>query len=235
MYDNIVSNTRYGHNQIERSGFMSKTKHIQSLGEEIANSVSHGVGALLSMAGTVVAIVMACMYSTPIGIVSASLYGASLIILYLFSTLYHSLTHVGAKKVFRIFDHCSIFILILGSYIPMCLVLIGGAIGWTLFGINAFCTVLGIVFNSINLERWNKPSLVLYLVMGWSVIIGIRSVIAAVDMTGMILLVGGGLAYTLGIIFFRARHKYMHFIWHIFVLAGSVFHYFFMLFYCFMR
>lgn len=214
---------------------MSKIKRPQTIGEEIANAVSHGVGALLSMAGTVIAIVMACIYSTAIGVVSASLYGASLIILYLFSTLYHSLTHKGAKKVFRIFDHCSIFILILGSYIPMCLVLIGGALGWTLFGINAFCTVLGIVFNSINLERWNKPSLVLYLIMGWSVVIGIRPVVAAIDLSGLVFLVSGGLAYTLGIIFYKAKPKYMHFIWHIFVLAGSVLHYFFMLFNCFMR
>ena len=213
---------------------MSKIKRPQTLGEEIANSVSHGVGALLSVAGTVIVIVMACIHTSAMGIVSASLYGASLIILYLFSTLYHSITHVEAKRVFRIFDHCSIFILILGSYIPMCLVLIGGAIGWTLFGINAFCTVLGIVFNSINLERWNKPSLVLYLIMGWSVIIGIRSVVAAVDGAGLAFLVSGGLAYTLGIIFYKAKPKYMHFVWHLFVLAGSVLHYFFMLFYCFM-
>ena len=214
---------------------MSKIKRVQSLGEEIANAVSHGVGALLSIAGTVIAIVMACIHTSAIGIVSASLYGASLVILYLFSTLYHSLTHIKAKHVFRIFDHCSIFILILGSYIPMCLVLIGGGLGWTLFGINTFCTVLGVVFNSINLERWNKPSLVLYLIMGWSIIIGIKPVVAAIDGRGLVFLVGGGLAYTLGIIFYKAKPKYMHFIWHIFVLAGSVLHYFFMLFYCFMR
>lgn len=213
---------------------MSKIKRVQTLGEEIANAISHGVGALLSIAGTVIAIVMACIHTSTIGVVSASLYGASLIILYLFSTLYHSLTHVGAKRVFRIFDHCSIFILILGSYIPMCLVLIGGGLGWTLFGINTFCTVLGVVFNSINLERWNRPSLVLYLIMGWSIIIGIKPVVAAIDARGLVLLVGGGLAYTLGIIFYKAKPRYMHFIWHIFVLAGSVLHYFFMLFYCFM-
>ena len=221
-------------NNSERSDFMSNTKHIQTLGEEIANAISHGVGALLSIAGTVIAIVMACFNCTAIGIVSAALYGASLITLYLFSTLYHSLTHKGAKRVFRVFDHCSIFVLILGSYIPMCLVLIGGALGWTLFGINAFCTVLGLVFNSINLERWNKPSLILYLIMGWSVVIGMRSVVAAVDKSGLVFLITGGLAYTLGIIFYKAKPKYMHFIWHLFVLAGSVLHYFFMLFNCFM-
>ncbi len=138
----------------------SKAKRKQTLGEEIANAISHGVGALLAIAGTVVAIVTAAINSTAIGVVSACLYGASLILLYLFSTLYHSLTHVGAKRVFRIFDHCSIFVLILGSYIPICLTLIGGALGWVLFGVNAFCTVLGVVFNSINLDRWSKASVV---------------------------------------------------------------------------
>ncbi|MBQ7900722.1 MAG: hemolysin III family protein, partial [Clostridia bacterium] len=114
-----------------------KVLRSQSLGEEIANAVSHGVGALLAIAGAVVAIVMAAIHSTAIGVVSAALYGSSLILLYSFSTLYHSLTNKSAKKVFRIFDHCAIFILILGSYIPICLTMIGGALGWTLFGINA--------------------------------------------------------------------------------------------------
>lgn len=213
---------------------MSVTKRMQTIGEEIANAVSHGVGELLAIAGAVVAIVMAAIHGTAITVVSASLYGASMILLYLFSTLYHSLTNRSAKRVFRVFDHCSIFILIMGSYIPICLVLIGGALGLTLFGINAFCTVLGIVFNSINLERWSKPSVVLYVIMGWSVLIGAKSVISAVDAAGIALLVGGGVAYTAGIIFYKARKKYMHFVWHIFVLAGTVLHYFFMLFYCFM-
>ena len=213
---------------------MSVTKRMQTIGEEIANAVSHGVGELLAIAGAVVAIVMAAIHGTAITVVSASLYGASMILLYLFSTLYHSLTNRSVKRVFRVFDHCSIFILIMGSYIPICLVLIGGALGWTLFGINAFCTVLGIVFNSINLERWSKPSVVLYVIMGWSVLIGAKSVISAVDAAGIALLVGGGVAYTAGIIFYKARRKYMHFVWHIFVLAGTVLHYFFMLFYCFM-
>ena len=213
---------------------MSVTKRMQTIGEEIANAVSHGVGELLAIAGAVVAIAMAAIHGTAITVVSASLYGASMILLYLFSTLYHSLTNRSAKRVFRVFDHCSIFILIMGSYIPICLVLIGGALGWTLFGINAFCTVLGIVFNSINLERWSKPSVVLYVIMGWSVLIGAKSVISAVDAAGIALLVGGGAAYTAGIIFYKARRKYMHFVWHIFVLAGTVLHYFFMLFYCFM-
>jgi len=114
----------------------------QSIGEEIANAISHGVGTLLAVAATVVLIVRACLYSTPIGIVSACLYGATMILLYCFSTLYHSLTNRKAKKVFQIFDHCSIFLLILGTYIPVSLAMVGGAIGWVLFGIIAGLTVI---------------------------------------------------------------------------------------------
>ena len=212
-----------------------KVLRDQTLGEEIANSVSHGVGTLLSIAGAVVAIVMAAIHNTAIGVVSACLYGASLIMLYSFSTLYHSLTNKSAKRVFRVFDHCAIFILILGSYIPICLTMIGGALGWTLFGINAACTVLGVVFISINLERWKKLSMALYLVMGWSILFSIKPFLAVVDWSGLPFLVGGGVAYTAGVIFYKARPKYMHFIWHIFVIAGSVLQYFFMLFYVFMK
>lgn len=213
---------------------MERGKKIQTLGEEISNAVSHGVGALLAIAGTAVIIVRAAINGGgAISVVAASLYGASLIILYTFSTLYHSLTNEKAKYVFRVFDHCSIFILILGSYIPISLCLIGGAKGWVLFGINAFAAVLGIVFNSINLMRWKKVSMVLYIIMGWSVVMSFGKIISDVPVKGIILLVVGGLCYTAGIIFYRDnKHKYAHFIWHLFVLAGSILHYFFVLFYC---
>lgn len=207
----------------------------QTIGEEIANSISHGVGTLLSVAGAVVAIVMAALHSSAIGVVSACLYGASLILLYSFSTLYHSITNRTIKRVFRVFDHCAIFLLILGSYIPICLTLIGGVIGWVLFGVNATCTIVGVVFLSIDLERWKKLSMVLYLVMGWSIVASIKPFLAAADPAGLPLIVGGGIAYTAGVIFYKAKPKYMHFVWHIFVMAGSVLQYFFMLFYVFMK
>lgn len=211
-----------------------KTIRIQSLGEEIANAVSHGVGSLLSIAACVIVIVKAAFHSTAIGVVSSCIYGASLILLYTFSSLYHSLTNVKAKSVFRIFDHCSIFLLILGTYTPICLWMLKGALGWTLFGVNAFCTVLGIVLNSINLKKFQKLSMILYILMGWSVIMSIKQVIAIVPFSGMMFLVAGGLLYTFGIIFYKMKNvKYMHFIWHLFVLGGSIVHYFFILFYCF--
>lgn len=210
----------------------NEPKRPQSMGEEIANAITHGVGTLLSIAGAVVAIVYAAKFGDAYSVVSACLYGSGLILLYLFSTLYHSLTNKKAKKVFRIFDHCSIFLLILCSYIPICLSLLRGATGWVLFGINAFCTVLGIVLNSINLERFKKLSMVLYIIMGWSAVFVCIPIFERVPLPGIVLLGAGGLAYTLGVIFYKLpKYKYMHSIWHMFVLAGSVLQYFFMLFY----
>lgn len=199
----------------------------QTIGEEIANSISHGLGTGLSIAGMVILIVIACKNAMgAIAVVSAALFGAGLILLYTFSSLYHALTNAKAKKVFRIFDHCSIFILILSTYIPILLVIVGGALGWTMFGISAFCTVLGVVLNSINLERWDKLSQVLYIVMGWSALMIIMPLIRALSVSELVFLFTGGATYTLGIIFYRNKKlKYMHFVWHIFVLAGSVLHY----------
>ncbi len=215
----------------EKNSEIKKGSHIvQTLGEEIANAVSHGVGALLAIAGSVVLIVFASLRSDAIGTVSACLYGASLILLYTFSSLYHSLTNVTAKKVFRIFDHCTIFLLILGSYIPVCLTMIRGAVGWVIFGVNTFCTVLGIVFNAINLNKWKKASMVLYLIMGWMIIFSLKPLLNVITIPEFLLELAGGLCYTLGIIFYKNKNlKYMHFIWHLFVLAGSILQYFFVL------
>lgn len=207
-------------------------KRPQSIGEEIANAVSHGVGTFLSIAAMIVLIVQAVINDLgAIAVVSAALYGAGLILLYTNSSLYHSITNKKAKRVFRIFDHCSIFILILSSYIPISLVVLGGALGWVVFGICTFCAVLGIVLNSINLERWKKLSMILYIAMGWLVVMVIKPVFAALDFTEGLLLVLGGISYTFGILFYKNRKKYMHFIWHIFVLAGSVLQYFAILHY----
>ena len=206
-------------------------KRVQSMGEEITNAITHGVGVLLSISGTVIAIVYAALYGDARSVVSASLYGSGLILLYIFSTLYHSLTNKKAKYVFQVFDHCSIFLLILCSYIPISLSLLRGALGWVLFGINAFCTVIGIVFNAINMKRWHKLSLILYLVMGWSAVF-CYPIFSLISRGGMLLLFGGGALYTIGFIFYKLpQYRYMHSIWHMFVLGGSVLHYFFILFY----
>lgn len=208
-----------------------KKFNAQTFGEELSNAISHGVGAALAIAAATVLIVRACFTSSAIGIVSASVYGASLILLYLSSCMYHSLTNYTAKKVFQVVDHCMIFILILGTYTPICLQWIGGAMGWALFGVNAFCTVVGIVLNSIDLARWHKLSLVLYVLMGWSVLMSVKSILT-IAWPGLVLLVGGGLLYTLGIGFYRAsKGRYLHFVWHLFVLGGSILHFFCIYFY----
>lgn len=210
-----------------------KNFNNQTVREEIANAITHGIGTLLAIAGTAVLIVRAAMIGRPIGVVSAALYGASMILLYLFSTLYHSLTPYKAKRVFQVFDHCSIFLLILGTYIPICLNLIGGWMGWTMFGVITACAITGIVLNAVNLHRWHKLSLVLYVVMGWISLLSVKWLFAAAPLAGLLIfLVGGGVLYTVGIKFYRDEsHKFAHTLWHLFVLAGTVMHYFFILLY----
>ncbi len=212
---------------------MASVKNVskQTVGEEIANAVSHGVGAGLSVAGLVLLVIKACFNSSAIGIVSAAIYGSSLVILYLFSCLYHSLAKTRAYGVFRVFDHCSIFILILGTYTPITLWGIGGVRGWVIFSIILAAAVLGIVFNSIDLKRWTKASVVLYVIMGWLIVFSFSSLFIF-GKKAILLLVLGGVSYTLGIIFYAiSKVKFFHFIWHIFVLAGSLLHFFFVYFY----
>ncbi len=204
----------------------------QSRKEELANAILHGLGVLLAIAGTAVLIVNACKNHDPMGIVSASIYGFSMIFLYLMSTLYHSFVNIRVKTVFQKFDHCSVFFLIVGSYAPICLSLLGGWLGWTLFSINLFCAVVGITANVIDIKRWHKLSLLLYLLMGWSVVFAIKPLLHLISLKAFALLLIGGLFYSFGVIFYNAkRPRFMHAIWHLFVLCGSAFLYFFFLFY----
>lgn len=203
-----------------------KTKRY-SLGEEIFNSVTHGVGSLLSIAGTAVLIVLAALYSDAWGVVSSAVYGASLIILYTMSTLYHAITNLRAKAFFRIMDHNTIFFLIAGTYTPITLVALRGTLGWVLFGVVWGAAAIGIVLNSIDLERFRKPSVVCYIAMGWVIIFAVKPMIDGVAPLALWFLLTGGLFYTVGIIFYAIKSKkYFHSVWHIFTVAGSVFHYF---------
>lgn len=205
---------------------MAKIKKY-TLGEEIFNSVSHGVGAGLSVAGTVVLIVSAVIHTNAWGIVSACIYGATLIILYTMSTLYHSLTNAKAKAFFRIMDHNTIFLLIAGTYTPITLYFLGGVTGWVLFAIVWGAAVIGIIINSINLEKARIPSIFCYVAMGWVIIFAIKPLIAAMPTVSLVFLIIGGVFYTLGIIFYAIKKvKYFHSVWHLFTVAGSVFHYF---------
>ena len=190
---------------------MSKSVEIQSqdltkrytLGEEIFNSVSHGAGGLL--------------YSNAWGVVSSAIFGASLIILYTMSTLYHAITNPKAKKFFRIMDHNTIFFLIAGTYTPITLVPLRGAFGWVLFGIVWGAAILGIVLNSIDLEKFRKPSVVCYIAMGWVVIIAVKPMIEKVYPLSLWFILIGGLFYTVGVIFYvKKSKKYFHSIWHLF-------------------
>ncbi len=199
----------------------------QKLGEEILNAISHGVGALLAVAGLVLLVVRAAKYGGAINVVSVAIFGASMIVLYLVSCLYHALAESKGKRVFQVLDHCSIFFLILGTYIPLCLVNIGGVLGWTVFGVNAACAVVGIVLNAVNMKRWKKLSMVLYVVMGWMCLIALPSIYRSLPTMGFVFLVLGGVCYTVGILFYRQKEKlYRHGVWHFFVLAGTVFQFF---------
>ena len=197
-----------------------------TLGEEIFNSVSHGVGALLAIAGTVVLIVMTALYSDPWGVVSSAVYGGALIILYTMSTLYHAITNEKAKRVMRVMDHVTIFLLIAGTYTPITLVTLRGTLGWVLFGFIWGAAALGIVLNAIDLERFRKISVVCYIIMGWAIIAAIVPLINSLPTISLVFLLIGGVLYSVGVIFYAIKKiKYFHSIWHLFTIGGSVFHY----------
>lgn len=199
-----------------------------TLGEELISSISHGVGALLSIAALVLCIVFSAIDHNPLAVVASCIYGSSLVILYLMSCLYHALKPNKAKKVFRVFDHCSIFLLIAGSYTPFLLITIGGAKGIIMMVIMWLAAIIGIILNSINLEKFDKLSFVLYLVMGWMVVFSFKQLLTNLPTTGFVLLLIGGIIYTVGAVIYAIGDKvrYMHSIWHFFVLGGSIFQFF---------
>ena len=195
--------------------------------EEIANAITHGIGACLAIAALVVLVVFAALDGTVWHVVSFSIFGATLVLLYFASTLYHSLTNVRAKNVFHKFDHISIYLLIAGTYTPFCLTALRGWIGWTVFGIVWTCAILGAVIKSISVGKKVKLSTILYVMMGWVILIAIVPLYKAMSFNGFVLLMAGGLSYTAGTIFFIRDHvKYNHSVWHIFVIGGSLLHFF---------
>lgn len=201
-------------------------------GEEIANSITHGIGILLAIGGLGVLTAFASLYGTAWHIVGCSIFGAALILLYAASTLYHAIQHPPAKSILRILDHSAILVLIAGTYTPITLVNLRGPWGWTLFGIVWGLAVVGIVIEATPLRRFRAALIVLYLIMGWAVIAAVKPMLESVGSGGMKLLLAGGLAYTGGIVFYVWRRlPYNHAIWHLFVLAGSILHFFAILFY----
>ncbi len=202
-----------------------------SLGEEIFSGVSHCVGALLSIAATVLLIVFSALKGNTMGVIGSSIYGGTMIVLYTMSTLYHALTNQTAKKVFRIFDHCSIFLLIAGTYTPYCLCTLWGRGGLGILIAIWSCAILGIVFNAIALEKVKTVSLVFYVVMGLAILFRLPTLIQLLSIGGVVWMSIAGGVYILGIIFYLWKIKYMHSIWHLFVLAGSICFFFSILFY----
>ncbi len=203
-----------------------------SRNEELANSLTHGLGIVLSIAGLAVLIIFAGIFGTPWHIVSCSIYGTTLIILYTSSTLYHSVQEPRKKQICRILDHSAIFILIAGTYTPFTLVNLRGPWGWSLFGLIWGLAILGIVVSALSRCRNRVISLILYVGMGWVIVVAAKPLLDSVQTGGLIFLLTGGLFYTSGLAFYGwKRLKYHHAMWHIMVLLGSVFHFFAVLFY----
>ena len=205
---------------------------VPSLGEEIANSVSHGVGVVAALAASPFLVVGAARRGGAFAIVGASVFAASMVVLYLASTLYHALPRNRAKRVFRVIDHSAIFLLIAGTYTPFAFGALRGSLGWTLFGVIWALAALGITLKSVAGIRYPCLSTTLYLAMGWMALIAIRPLWIHVPVAGWLWLIAGGLAYTAGIAFYAAeRLRYGHFVWHLFVLLGTACHFFAVLWY----
>lgn len=198
-----------------------------SVGEEIFNSITHGIGTLLSIAALVLLVVFAAIKGDVWHVVSFSIFGSTLVLLYLSSTLYHSFTKTKIKNIFVRFDHAAIFLLIAGTYTPFLLTALRGAFGWTLFGIIWTVAIAGVVIRSIYLTRFRKLMVGLYLAMGWMFIVAIGPMMKNLPGISLAFLLIGGLCYSVGVIFYAWRNlKYGHGIWHLFVLAGSIMHFF---------
>lgn len=203
-----------------------------SLKEEVFNAISHGIGALMSISALVLLVVFSAIKGDAWHIVSTAIYGTTLIILYFSSTLYHAIQKKKAKSVFEIFDHASIYLLIAGTYTPFALVTLRGAVGWTIFGVIWALAVFGVLFKIFFIKKFNFLATIIYILMGWLIVFAFGPLMKNLNGNGLALLVWGGIAYTAGTFFYLYRKfKYHHLIWHFFVLAGSILHFFCIFFY----
>lgn len=199
-----------------------------SKGEEIFNMTSHIVGAALGIVATVLCVVFATIHTNAYGVVSGAIYGVTMILLYTMSSIYHGLKpELFSKKVFQVLDHCSIFLLIAGSYTPFALCTFreyNTALGWTIFGVIWAMAILGIILNSIDIKKYKIFSMICYLGMGWCVIFTAKLLPKLLGMTGVVLLVAGGIAYSVGAILYGIgkKRKWMHSVFHLFILLGSI-------------
>jgi len=212
--------------EVETTG-TGKFRRPQTRGEELANTISHGLGLLAALVAVPVLIVHSVREGDAAYIVAACLFGASLMALYLMSTLYHALPESKAKRVFRVLDHCAVFLLIAGTYTPFALGALRGSWGWSLFGIVWGLAVFGILTKAFFSARGGFLSTALYVAMGWLIIVAMKPMLEAVPPAGIVWLAAGGLAYTAGVILYllSRRLRYAHFGWHLFVVAGSASHF----------
>ena len=201
-------------------------ERTQSLGEEIANSVSHGVGLLAAVAAAPVLVLSAVRSGGAARITGASVFAATMVLLYLTSTLYHALPRNRAKRVFQVLDHAAIFLMIAGTYTPFTLGVLHGTWGWTLFGLVWGLALAGVVLTAVGGVRYPKLRTGLYIAMGWLILIAVKPLWLRVPPWGLFWLLAGGIAYTGGVAFYAAKRvRYSHFIWHLFVIAGTACHF----------
>ena len=196
-----------------------------SLGEELFNAISHGLGALLSIAALVLMLIRA---RNALEVTTAAIFGTSMIFLYSISCVYHALSPgLRGKKVLRVLDHCSVFLLVFGTYIPASLLGVSGVRGWLLFGLVAFFTALGIVFTALDLERYQLAAVICQLLSGWSILMGVSNLRAALGLQGLIWMIAGGVMYSIGAILYGIgkNRKYCHSVFHVFCLLGTFCHF----------
>jgi len=204
----------------------------RSLIEELANSITHGIGLALSVVGMIALVVLSVMRGDAWHIAGCTTFGFTLVLLYAASTLYHTFHTPRLKRILKILDHAAIYLLIAGTYTPFTLVNLRGFWGWTLFSLVWGLSVFGILWKLVHVERFQIVSTLVYLAMGWVVLIAIKPVMSSVPSWGIVWLVAGGLFYTVGVVFFALnRLRYNHAIWHVFVMAGSICHYIAVMFY----
>jgi hemolysin III len=205
---------------------MAETERERLPIEEIANCITHGIGLALSLAGLVALVLLACLYGGPLHIVGSGIYGASLVILYMASTLYHATRSARAKHFLQVIDHCCIYLLIAGTYTPFTLITLRGGWGWTLFGLAWSLALAGILFRVLFGSRCRGAAIASYLLLGWLCIIAVKPILTVVPVGAILWLVAGGMAYTSGVLFYAwKRVPHHHAIWHLFVLGGSICHY----------